>query len=93
MRTASIVTAYSYSAKFKSYHAKAYVLETGNPGLPATHTFRHTICSGIGDTAQEAIGDAVKACRDIMSRECGVEVEPIEHKGRISAIFLDGLAF
>lgn len=93
MKTVTIKTAYSYSRKFKSYHARAYVLESGFPGLPAGHTSRHSLTSGIGDTAAEATEDAIRYCLELMSRDRGMGREPVERMGRVSAAILDALAF
>ena len=51
--------AYSYSPKFRSYYAAAYVLETGNPGLPNGHAFRFALSTGMGDSANEAMAEAL----------------------------------
>ena len=55
-----IHVAYSYSPKFKSYYAAAYVRETGNPGLPSGDVFRFALTNGMGDSANEAMREAIE---------------------------------
>lgn len=57
--THEIHVAYSYSPKFRSYYAASYIMERGNPGLPAGDTFRFALSNGMGDSANEAMQESI----------------------------------
>lgn len=86
----TVHSAYSYSPKSKTYFAAAYVLESGHPGLPSTQTFRSSLCTGIGDTREEAEQEAIKRATE------GARFERIDERlshGRKPHEIVAGYAF
>ncbi len=82
---AEIHVAYSISRRGgTSYCARAYVFDRGT---------KHSFATGIGDSADDAKGDAIRYVNEMHERD-GVTapVAVVEH-GRLPAIIVDAFAF
>ena len=91
MANFKIVTAYAYSAKFKSYTVGAYVLESNLAGLPAGDTFKVLATYTIDDDKDAALSEAIERIYKDNARH-PVSM-PIEARGRVSLERVQGFAF
>lgn len=67
-----------------SYRARAYVLDRGA---------KHTFTVGIGDSANEAMADAIRYVQEIHKREGIAVPQAITYHGRKSGLIVDAMAF
>ena len=74
-----IHTAYSYQRRTKTYTARAFAKDRG---------VKHSAMTGIGDTADEAMSDAIRYVKELFQRD-GLEPpsEVVKH-GRLADIFV-----
>ena len=80
--TAEIRVAYATSRH--GYRARAFVLDRG---------VKHSFAVGLGDTADEAIDDAVRYVREMHERDGVPAPERVNRLGRMSGAIVDGNAF
>lgn len=67
-----------------SYLAKAYVMDRG---------VRHTYTTGIGDTADEAVNDAIRYIREIYWRDSRPAPLTVKQHGRMAMEIVYAVAF
>lgn len=86
-----IITAYSYSSKFRQYIVAAYVRESNHPGLPRNHTFHVLANYAIDESKDTAMQEAIARIYDDNLRH--PQNMPIINKGRMSREIVTGFHF
>jgi len=86
-----IVTAYAYSAKFKTYTVGAYVLETLHDGLPGGDTFKVLFNYAMDDTRDAATQEVIDRIYSGNARH--PQSMEVEDRGRVSLELIKGGAF
>lgn len=74
----------AYAVSKHGYRAKAYVLDAG---------IKHSFATGLGDSANEAMGEAVRYVEQMFERDGLVAPTAIHFNGRLSGIIVDAFAF
>jgi hypothetical protein len=70
----------------RNYHARAYMTEDGNPGLPDNHTFRTG--AGIGNSAESSDAACRAALAALLESYPEARGAPIFSYGRQSDVFI-----
>ena len=74
----------AYAISKHGYRAKAYVLDRG---------VKHSFATGLGDSANEAMGEAVKYIEQMHERDGVTAPTAIHFNGRLSGIVVDNFVF
>ncbi len=85
-----IIVGYTYNRGAKTYTARAYLRESGFPGLPPDHVYKIFLSCRTCESRITAMQDAIAAVRK--DTPCLQDV-PVTDKGRVISIFLDGYCF
>ena len=88
---AEIVTAYSYSPKYKTYRVSAYVLESDHAGSPRGHTFKTLLSYDMSDSLDMATHRAVAKIYDGNVRHPSKMT--VTSRGRLSQERVNGFGF
>lgn len=75
----------------RNYHARAYMTEDGNPGLPLDHTF--TTGAGVGNSAESADSACRAAIAALLESYPESRGAPIFHYGRQSDTLISAAPF
>ena len=86
-----IITAHSYSPKFRNYCVGAYVLETHCPGLPQSHRFKVLFNYTIDENKEQARKEAIARIMKNNARHPSDMKNT--HVGRVSLECIQGAAF
>jgi len=88
---AEIVTAHSYSTKYKVYRVGAYVLESDHAGLPSGHTFKVLLSYAMGEDLDAATREAVRKIHE--GNERHPKDMPVTSRGKLSQDRVSGFYF
>jgi hypothetical protein len=88
---AEIVTAYSYSTKYKTYRVAAYVLESDHAGLPRGHTFKVLLSYDMDEDLDVATRRAIAKVYDGNVRHPSKMT--VTSRGRLSQERIKGWSF
>ena len=81
----TIHVAYAYERRNRCFRARAYVGRRAKP--------LHSITVGIGDTSEEAMGQAIAYIYQMHDRDSVVRPAKITHYGKVTGAVLDTLVF
>ncbi len=77
--------AFAYSSRTRTFRARAYVLNEGG--------WKHSFTMGIGDSADEAKGDAIRWIRNLHEQDGVPAPSTIVDHGKIAGVFVDASMF